>query len=68
MFKIESLDKWKNVFMVKSPVTCERNLKSFMEAIKGEISIDERIYKPIGLEYYCLGGSIKLGEKIGVVI
>ena len=72
MKNLKSYDQFnihgKLVFIVDSPVKCERNLKSFIKATKGIIKIDGTVYKLLGVDTFMPATPLREKERICVMV
>lgn len=71
MFKFASLSSFEingrgKVFVVESPLSCNRN--DVLNFIGEKVEIDGVEYNPIGIEVLSLGTPLHVGENIGILV
>lgn len=73
MYKLKSLDSFelKNrgiVYIVESPVECDRKFSSIIQAIGPVVEIDGTQQKIIAIEMKMPGSRLHIGERIGILV
>lgn len=73
MFTLSSIDKFEingrgTLFVVESPVSADRNFKSMRSALGYVVEIDSNQYEPIGFEMNMPATTVRIGERIGIMV
>lgn len=71
MFQFISLSNFEikergKVFVVKSPLSCNRN--DVLNFLGEKVEIDGVEYNPIGVEVFSLATPLHIGESIGILV